>query len=195
MLAAARLRSAGLAGDVVVDRRGRRGVREHRRAVGPASARRRRRRDRHRADRAARLRRAQGLRLGGVETRGRAAHGSRPAEGIDAITRMAPVLTRLAELESALDAAPAHRCRARVGARVADRGRPGAVELPRALRPLARAPHLPGRDRRGRAPRVRGAGRGDRGRRGAPRPRATTRSRWIRTRTCVPARRAARRRP
>jgi acetylornithine deacetylase len=43
-----------------------------------------------------------------VETEGRAAHGSRPAEGIDAITRMAPVLERLAELQAALDAAPGH---------------------------------------------------------------------------------------
>jgi acetylornithine deacetylase len=43
-----------------------------------------------------------------LETRGRAAHGSRPAEGIDAITRMAPALSRLAELQSALDAAPGH---------------------------------------------------------------------------------------
>jgi acetylornithine deacetylase len=40
-----------------------------------------------------------------IETEGRAAHGSRPAEGIDAITRMAPVLERLAELQAALDAA------------------------------------------------------------------------------------------
>jgi acetylornithine deacetylase len=43
-----------------------------------------------------------------VETRGRAAHGSRTAEGVDAITRMAPVLTRLAELQSALEARPRH---------------------------------------------------------------------------------------
>src|ERR687889_502407 len=44
----------------------------------------------------------------GVETTGRAAHGSRPAEGVDAITRMAPVLSRLAELQGALDAGPRH---------------------------------------------------------------------------------------
>jgi acetylornithine deacetylase/succinyl-diaminopimelate desuccinylase family protein len=43
-----------------------------------------------------------------IETAGRAAHGSRPAEGIDAITRMAPALSRLAELQTALDGAPAH---------------------------------------------------------------------------------------
>jgi len=43
-----------------------------------------------------------------LETRGRAAHGSRSAEGIDAITRMAPVLTRLAELQAALEEGPRH---------------------------------------------------------------------------------------
>jgi acetylornithine deacetylase len=43
-----------------------------------------------------------------VETRGRAAHGSRSAEGVDAITRMAPALARLAELQQRLDAAPGH---------------------------------------------------------------------------------------
>jgi acetylornithine deacetylase len=43
-----------------------------------------------------------------LETAGRAAHGSRPDEGVDAIARMAPALGRLAELESALDAAPGH---------------------------------------------------------------------------------------
>jgi acetylornithine deacetylase len=43
-----------------------------------------------------------------LETAGRAAHGSRPKEGVDAITRMAPVLTRLAELQRRLDASPPH---------------------------------------------------------------------------------------
>jgi acetylornithine deacetylase len=43
-----------------------------------------------------------------LETEGRAAHGSRPAEGVDAITRMAPALSRLAELQGSLDAAPGH---------------------------------------------------------------------------------------
>ena len=43
-----------------------------------------------------------------VTTRGRAAHGSRAAEGIDAITRMAPVLARLAELQRELDAREGH---------------------------------------------------------------------------------------
>jgi acetylornithine deacetylase len=43
-----------------------------------------------------------------IETAGRAAHGSRPAEGVDAITRMAPVLSRLAELQASLDAREGH---------------------------------------------------------------------------------------
>ncbi len=44
-----------------------------------------------------------------IETRGRAAHGSRPDLGEDAIVRMAPVLTRLDELASRLLASPTHR--------------------------------------------------------------------------------------
>jgi acetylornithine deacetylase len=43
-----------------------------------------------------------------IETRGKAAHGSRPAEGVDAITLMAPVLARLARLQSELGASPGH---------------------------------------------------------------------------------------
>ena len=43
-----------------------------------------------------------------IEVEGRAAHGSRPAEGRDAITAMAPVLTRLAELQATLDSASGH---------------------------------------------------------------------------------------
>ncbi|UGS35404.1 M20/M25/M40 family metallo-hydrolase [Capillimicrobium parvum] len=43
-----------------------------------------------------------------VETAGRAAHGSRPGEGIDAITRMAPVLSRLAALQRDLGERPPH---------------------------------------------------------------------------------------
>jgi acetylornithine deacetylase len=43
-----------------------------------------------------------------LETRGRAAHGSRPAEGVDAITRMAPALSRLAELQGRLGEGPGH---------------------------------------------------------------------------------------
>ena len=43
-----------------------------------------------------------------IETRGRAAHGSRPDLGVDAIAHMGPVLTRLAELDRALRADPSH---------------------------------------------------------------------------------------
>lgn len=43
-----------------------------------------------------------------IEVEGSAAHGSRPAEGRDAITAMAPVLTRLAELQTTLDSASGH---------------------------------------------------------------------------------------
>jgi acetylornithine deacetylase len=43
-----------------------------------------------------------------VETRGRAAHGSRPLEGRDAILRMGRVLTELESLDRRLQAAPAH---------------------------------------------------------------------------------------
>ena len=43
-----------------------------------------------------------------VETRGRAAHGSRPAEGRDAILRMGRVLTRLEALGRRLEQGPPH---------------------------------------------------------------------------------------
>ena len=43
-----------------------------------------------------------------VETRGRAAHGSRPREGRDAILRMGRVLRRLEELDRTLQARPPH---------------------------------------------------------------------------------------
>ena len=43
-----------------------------------------------------------------VETHGRAAHGSRPDLGIDAIAAMGPVLTRLAELADRLAGDPGH---------------------------------------------------------------------------------------
>jgi acetylornithine deacetylase len=43
-----------------------------------------------------------------LETHGRAAHGSRPAEGVDAITGMAPALARLAGLQAELDSSPGH---------------------------------------------------------------------------------------
>jgi acetylornithine deacetylase len=43
-----------------------------------------------------------------IETRGRAAHGSRPREGRDAIVRMGRVLVRLEQLDRHLQARPAH---------------------------------------------------------------------------------------
>jgi acetylornithine deacetylase len=43
-----------------------------------------------------------------IETAGRAAHGSRPNEGSDAIAAMAPVLSRLAHLQAELDAGEGH---------------------------------------------------------------------------------------
>lgn len=43
-----------------------------------------------------------------IETRGRAAHGSRPTEGRDAIVRMGRVLQRLEALDRTLQARPAH---------------------------------------------------------------------------------------
>lgn len=43
-----------------------------------------------------------------IETRGRAAHGSRPADGRDAILRMGRVLNRLERLDAKLQALPPH---------------------------------------------------------------------------------------
>ena len=43
-----------------------------------------------------------------IETRGRAAHGSRPAEGRDAILRMGRVLNRLERLDATLQSLPPH---------------------------------------------------------------------------------------
>jgi acetylornithine deacetylase len=43
-----------------------------------------------------------------IEVRGRAAHGSRPADGRDAIVRMGRVLQRLEQLDRELQARPAH---------------------------------------------------------------------------------------
>ena len=85
-------------------RRRRRGARQPRRAGGAARGR-RRRRDRHRADRArrspSRTRASSGSE---IEVTGRAAHGSRPHLGVDAIVRPGPILTALGELDVALGA-------------------------------------------------------------------------------------------
>jgi acetylornithine deacetylase len=43
-----------------------------------------------------------------VETRGKAAHGSRPEEGVDAIAKMGKVLVELENLDAALRASPSH---------------------------------------------------------------------------------------
>ena len=43
-----------------------------------------------------------------IETHGRAAHGSRPDLGIDAIAKMGPVLTAIEELDRTLQARPGH---------------------------------------------------------------------------------------
>ena len=105
MLAAARLRSEGLAGDVVVTAV----ADEEYASIGVQSVLERRRTDAAIVTEPTALRVCiahKGFVWAEVETRGRAAHGSRAAEGVDAITRMAPALTRLGELQSALDASP-----------------------------------------------------------------------------------------
>jgi acetylornithine deacetylase len=107
MLAAERLRSEGLAGDVVVTAV----ADEEYASVGVQSVLRRWRTDAAIVTEPTALRVCiahKGFAWAEIETHGRAAHGSRPAEGVDAITRMAPALGRLAELQSALDAAPGH---------------------------------------------------------------------------------------
>ena len=84
-----------------------------------------------------------------VETRGRAAHGSRPLEGRDAILRMGRVLVALEALDHELArgriASAAGR---RVAARVADPRRAGAEQLSRPRVAGVRTPHAAGRARR-----------------------------------------------
>jgi acetylornithine deacetylase/succinyl-diaminopimelate desuccinylase family protein len=107
MLAAERLRAEELAGDLIVAAV----ADEEYASIGVQSVLGRRRADAAIVTEPTALRVCiahKGFVWAEVETRGRAAHGSRPAEGVDAITRMAPALTRLATLQSALDAAPAH---------------------------------------------------------------------------------------
>ena len=107
MLAAERLSSEGLAGDVIVTAV----CDEEYASIGVQSVLERRRAD------AAIVTEPTGLRVCiahkgfawvELETRGRAAHGSRPAEGVDAITGMGPALTRLAQLQSELDGSSGH---------------------------------------------------------------------------------------
>jgi acetylornithine deacetylase/succinyl-diaminopimelate desuccinylase family protein len=107
MLAAARLRSEGLPGDVVVAAV----ADEEHASMGVQSVLRRRRPDAAIVTEPTALQVCiahKGFAWAELETRGRAAHGSRSAEGVDAITRMAPVLTRLAELQAALEEGPRH---------------------------------------------------------------------------------------
>jgi acetylornithine deacetylase len=107
MTAVATLADAGLAGDVVLTAV----ADEEYASIGTQAA-----LEQHRAD-AAIVTEPTGLRIcvahkgfvwADIETTGRAAHGSRPAEGIDAITLMAPVLSRLADLQRQLDQAEGH---------------------------------------------------------------------------------------
>jgi acetylornithine deacetylase/succinyl-diaminopimelate desuccinylase family protein len=101
MLAAAAVAQEELAGDVILTAV----ADEEHASIGTQSV-----LKRHRAD-AAIVTEPTGLRLcvahkgfvwAEIETSGVAAHGSRPEEGVDAITRMAPVLSRLAQLQEAL---------------------------------------------------------------------------------------------
>jgi acetylornithine deacetylase/succinyl-diaminopimelate desuccinylase family protein len=107
MLAAERLRPEGLAGDVVVAAV----ADEEYASIGVQSVLKRWRTDAAIVTEPTALRVCiahKGFAWAEIETRGHAAHGSRPAEGVDAITRMAPALARLAKLQSALDALPGH---------------------------------------------------------------------------------------
>ena len=84
-----------------------------------------------------------------IETAGVAAHGSRPELGVDAIARMGPVLVALEGLDRRLQAGDRHPL---VGpglaARLADRRRPGVLELSVAVPAHRRAAHDSGRDAR-----------------------------------------------
>ena len=107
MLAARRVASEGLAGDVIVTAV----ADEEYASIGTRSVLKRWRADAAIVTEPTALRACvahKGFVWAEVETRGRAAHGSRPGEGVDAITRMAPVLGRLAELQTALDAGQGH---------------------------------------------------------------------------------------
>ncbi len=77
-----------------------------------------------------------------IETEGRAAHGSRPREGRDAIRLMARVLTGLDTLDKrSAVAIAASAARHRVAARVADRRRPRVEQLSRSLSSADGAAH------------------------------------------------------
>ncbi len=87
-----------------------------------------------------------------LETRGRAAHGSRPLEGRDAILRMGRVLARLESLDRRLQQGPSHPLLGtRIAARVAHRRRSRVEQLSGACRAAVRAAHAAGRVVRRRA--------------------------------------------
>ena len=97
-----------------------------------------------------------------LETQGVAAHGSRPHLGVDAIAKMGPVLVALKRARRAATGGRAASARRpRLDPRIADRGRPGVLELPGTLPAQRREADDPRRDDR--------AGRG----RAAPARRAT----------------------
>ena len=76
-----------------------------------------------------------------IEVTGRAAHGSRPHLGVDAIVKAGPGPHRARRARRGARRAHAPAARPRLGARVADLRRRRAVELPGALRARARAAH------------------------------------------------------
>ena len=98
---------------------------------------------------------------------GRAAHGSRPDLGIDAIAKMGRVLVAIEELDASLQSRPGHPLLGTgLGPCLADRGRSGVLELSGAVPAAGRAaddPRRAPRGRRGRAARAaRRLGRHDR---------------------------------
>jgi acetylornithine deacetylase len=105
MLAAARIRERGLRGDVIVT-----AVSDEEHAsLGTQSVLRRVRADACIVTEPTGLRVCvahKGFAWADIETLGRAAHGSRPDLGVDAIARMGPVLIALGELEAQLAARP-----------------------------------------------------------------------------------------
>ena len=119
------------------------------------------------------VRRPQGVRVaGGGDPRGRAAHGSRPDLGVDAIAAMGTGARRGSPRWTRASGSGPHPLLGRpLRARLADHRRPGVVELPGALPAADRAAHAPRRDGRRRRGRGAGAHRGP-GRRGALRARA-----------------------
>ena len=84
-----------------------------------------------------------------VETRGRAAHGSRPAEGRDAILRMGRVLARLERLDRELQARTPHPLlgTGSLHASIIEGGK-RVEQLSRSVPAAARTPHGAGRERR-----------------------------------------------